>query len=239
MNLDKIRIVLVETSHPGNIGSAARAMKIMGLSRLVLVNPKKFPDPKANELGSRADDILEDARVVETLNEALQGCSLVIGMSVRDRIMPQTMMNPREAANKIIGEYSSHESIALVFGRESSGLKNEELECCPFQVKIPAAGHYSSLNLAAAVQVMAYEILMAALGDSGPQEEARDDASFEEMEGLYNHFEKTATAVGFLNLQNPRRMMPRIRQIFNRARLDKEDVNLLRGFLVAINKLHN
>ena len=120
MNLDKIRIVLVETSHPGNIGSAARAMKIMGLSRLILVNPNQFPDPKANELASHADDILAKAQVVKTLDEALESCSLVVGMSARDRVMSQTIMNPREIASKVIKEYASHSSVAFVFGRENS-----------------------------------------------------------------------------------------------------------------------
>lgn len=235
MKLDKIRVILVEPSHPGNIGSTARAMKIMGLSQLILVKPKKFPDPKAYELASRADDILAKAFIAESLDEALIGCSLTFGMSARERIMTQTVVTPREAAVKIIDEYDQHSFIALVFGRENSGLKNYELERCPFQVKIPAIDQYSSLNLAAAVQVIAYEIFIASLGDRRLiKEEALNCATDEEMEGLFGHFERVLTEIKFFNPSNPRRMLPRIRQILNRARLDKEDVNLFRGMLVAI-----
>ncbi len=234
MNLDKIRVILVETSHPGNIGSSARAMKIMGLENLILVNPKVFPDPKANELASHADDILENAVVVGTLDEALEGCTLVIGMSARDRIMPQTVLTPRIAAEKIVEEYETHKNIALVFGRENSGLKNHELERCPFQVKIPAMSDYSSLNLAAAVQVIAYEIYSASLEDAIQNEGQIELATADEMAKLYQNIEETMAEIGFLKPNNPRRMMPRIRQIFNRARLDREDVNLFRGMMVAI-----
>ncbi len=236
MNLDRVRIVLVETSHPGNIGSSARAMKIMGLSKLVLVNPKSFPDPKASELASRADDILENAQVVETLGEAIEGCSLVIGMSARDRIMPQTLLTPKNAARKIIDEYPGHQDIALVFGRENSGLKNHELERCPFQVKIPAVPDYSSLNLAAAVQVITYELYVASLEESHESDAKDDFATADEMAGLYQNIEDTMIDIDFLKPNNPRRLMPRIRQIFNRAHLDREDVNLFRGMMVAISK---
>lgn len=234
MNLDKIRVILVETSHPGNIGSSARAMKIMGLSNLILVNPKNFPDPKASELAVHADDLLSNSLIVDTLDEALKESTLVFGMSARDRMVSQTVLTPREAAIKITAEYQMHQNIALVFGREKSGLTNEELERCPFQVKIPTVSDYSSLNLAAAVQVIAYEIFVASLQNSIQPETKIDFATAEEMQKLYEHIEKTLLEINFLKPNNPRRMMPRMRQIFNRARLDREDVNLLRGMLAAI-----
>lgn len=236
VDLSKIRVVLIETSHPGNIGSTARAMKLMGLSQLVLVNPKRFPDPKANELASRADDILNSAQVVSSLAEALSECSLVIGMSAREREMPQTLLNPKQAALLIHSEYEAHAGIALVFGRESAGLTNDELELCPFQVKIPAVESYSSLNLAAAVQVIAYEIFSTFQDAEQPHHESTclDFASYSEMEGMYTHMKEAMIALHFLKPDNPRHMMQRVRQIFNRARLDQEDVNLLRGFMNAI-----
>ena len=152
--LDNIRVVLVNTSHPGNIGGAARAMKNMGLSRLVLVEPRDFPSPEAEARASGASDVLESAQVVATLEEALVGCTVVLGTSARDRSLPWPLVDPRECGEKVIAEAGQGKEIALVFGREHAGLTNDELQRCHFHVHIPSSPDFSSLNLAAAVQVL-------------------------------------------------------------------------------------
>ena len=160
--LDQIRIVLIRTSHPGNIGSVARAMKTMGLKQLYLVSPEQFPHDKAREMASGASDILNQAKVVSSLTEAIGHCSLVVGSSARERTIPWPLLTPREMANEIKLE-SPDTKVAILFGREQSGLSNEELECCHLHVQIPADPAYSSLNIAAAVQVIAYELRLALL----------------------------------------------------------------------------
>lgn len=232
--LDRIRIVLVETSHPGNIGSVARAMKTMGLSELYLVNPKQFPSHKADELATGAVDVLKKAAVVNTLAEAIADCQLVIGTSARTRTIPWPLVNPREMAEKIQQE-SFDNQIAIVFGREQSGLDNEELQQCHMHVQIPTNPEFSSLNLAAAVQVIAYELRVASLKAS-IQPETWDYrlASMNEMELYFNHLQEVLVEIDFLKLSAPRKLMTRMRRLFLRARPDVMEMNMLRGMLTAI-----
>lgn len=229
-SLANIRIVLCQTSHPGNIGAAARAMKTMGLQQLVLVRPKKFPHPEAEAMASGATDILAQARVCDTLEEALAGCVLAVGLSARKRELTHELVTAREAA-ALITQTTSSQHAALVFGTEMSGLSNAELIQCQRLAMIPANPEYSSLNLAAAVQVLAYELRMAA--DSVPKtaDSSFPPASHDEIEGFYRHLEETLIRIGFLNPAMPKRLMPRLRRLFARARLEKEEVNILRGIL--------
>lgn len=232
--LDNIRIVLIETSHPGNIGSAARAMKTMGLKNLYLVTPKLFPHPKANEMASSAIDLVENAVVVSSLDEAVADCHLVVGTSTRSRTIPWPIFSPREMAEKIRIEPQAQ--TAIVFGREQSGLTNEELHRCNFHVQIPANPEYSSLNIAAAVQVIAYELRLASLEESAPLAWDYPLATAKELEGLYTHLEKVLVDLDFLNPKAPRQLMTRLRRLFNRTRLDVMEINILRGMLGAVEK---
>ena len=232
--LSNIRIVLINTSHPGNIGSAARAMKTMGLSELYLVSPVHFPDPKADELSAGAADVLSNAVVVSELDQALEGCSLIVGTSTRSRSLPWPILSPREFAEKAM---SSPEKIAVLFGREKSGLTNEELQRCHFHIQIPSNPEYSSLNLAAAVQVIGYELRVAS--ESSPIKKEDENfiaAGAKEMEGFYGHLEKVLVDIEFINPLAPRQMMARLRRLFNRARLDEREVNILRGILKEIER---
>ncbi len=226
-----IRIVLINTSHPGNIGAVARAMKVMHLSSLYLVEPKSFPCAEATARASGADDVLASAVVCKSLPEALAGCRLVIGTSARSRSIAWPLLTPRECAEKLTGE-SAHGDVALVFGREHSGMTNEELECCHELVNIPSNPEYSSLNLAAAVQILAYE-LMLAQGATKPEAEVRELATADEMESFYTHLETTLTELQFLDANHPRKLMRRLRRLFNRAEPDKTEMNILRGILSA------
>ncbi|PKO43155.1 MAG: tRNA (cytosine(32)/uridine(32)-2'-O)-methyltransferase TrmJ [Betaproteobacteria bacterium HGW-Betaproteobacteria-22] len=226
-----IRVVLCQTSHPGNIGSAARAMKTMGLKHLYLVNPLHFPDPQATSLATGAANLLENATVCTSLEEALTGCALAIGMSARKRQISHELVNVREAASRAV-QVATSQSIALVFGTEMSGLSNAELDCCQLLAMIPANPEYSSLNLAAAVQVMTYEIRMAVL--EGKLELPANQpalATNEALEGFYAHLEETLVKIGYLNPAAPKKLSERIRRIYARAKLEKEEVNLLRGIL--------
>lgn len=235
-NLVNIRVVLVNTSHPGNIGGVARAMKNMGLQDLVLVAPEKFPDKIARVRASGAIDVLDTARVVDTLDEAVADCTLVVGASARLRAIPWPTIDPRECAERSVKMASSHH-VALVMGRENSGLRNDELERCHFLVHIPANPEYSSLNLATAVQVLAYEIRVAALAteDVAPSAPTSDYplVTASDMEGLYSHFSTALQALDFYDPANPRQLMRRLRRLFNRVQLDKMELNILRGILSA------
>lgn len=234
--LAHVRIVLCQTSHPGNIGAAARAMKTMGLSRLLLVNPKRFPDAEAEAMASGATDILANAQVCATLEEALAGCALVIGMSARKRGLSHELLSARKAATEALMNAMDH-PVALVFGAEMSGLSNDELIRCQRLAMIPANPEYSSLNLAAAVQVMSYELRVAALsGQSSPPGAAFPAAGHDDIEGFYRHLEQTLIEIGFLNPAMPKRLMARLRRLFSRTRLEKEEVNILRGILKAMQK---
>lgn len=237
MPLSNIRIVLVNTSHAGNIGATARAMKTMGLSSLFLIQPRTFPSAEATARASGADDVLTTAQTFETLDAALAGCGLVIGASARQRTIAWPELTPRECAQQVIAE-CTRTPVALVFGREHSGLTNSELERCSHLVRIPSNPDFSSLNIAAAVQILAYEIMLAKL-ESTPEEIPDDDvepATGAEMEQLYAHMEQALTDIGFLDPANPRQLVRRLRRLFNRARLDKIEINILRGILAAAQK---
>ncbi|HEV7164241.1 MAG TPA: tRNA (cytosine(32)/uridine(32)-2'-O)-methyltransferase TrmJ [Gammaproteobacteria bacterium] len=228
-----IRIVLVETSHPGNIGAAARAMKTMCLERLVLVNPAEFPHADASARASGAVDVLERARVTATLDEALAGCALVAGTSARHRGIGPTVLAPRECATRLVTA-AIEQDVALVFGRERIGLTNEELGRCHLLVNIPANPEYASLNLASAVQVLSYELMLARAAAPAAVESATPLATADEMERLYEHLEAAALETGFLDPANPKHLMRRLRRLFNRAQPDQNEVNILRGLLGAL-----
>lgn len=234
--LANIRIVLVNTSHPGNIGAAARAMKTMGLSTLYLVAPKIFPHDKAREMASNALDVLETAIVVPTLEQAIADCGLVIGTSARPRAIPWPTLSPRACAEKAMS-VASLQTVALIFGREQSGLTNEELHQCHFHVQIPSNPDYNSLNLAAAVQVLTYELRVASLQDPSSLSWDYAAATAQDVVGFYRHLEKVLVEIDFLNPKAPRQLMTRLRRLFNRARLDVMEVNILRGILGAVEKL--
>jgi tRNA/rRNA methyltransferase len=231
-----VRIVLVATSHPGNIGAAARAMHTMGIERLYLVDPRRFPDPEAVALASGANAILDRAQVVATLDEALSGCVLTVGLSARPREFAGRVLALREAAAEAIA-HSGRGDVALVFGTEMSGLSNAELARCNAVATIPANPGYASLNLAAAVQVAAYELRQAA-GDAAVWRAPRfEPASFDEIEALYAHATRTLADMRFLSPKMPRRLLPRLRRLFARAALEKEEVSILRGILARIDQI--
>lgn len=233
--LSNIRVVLVETSHPGNIGAVARAMKNMGLGRLMLVRPQAFPDPQAVARASGADDILDAAKVCDDLDQALSGCALVFGVSARLRTIPWPQVDARRCGELAVA--GSHQGeVALVFGRERSGLTNAELERCNYLTHIPCNPQFSSLNLAAAVQVIAYEVRMAQGQTDEATPRGEDAAAAEELEGLYAHLEQALVEIEFLDPGNPRQLMRRLRRLFNRARLMQTEVNILRGILTAAQK---
>lgn len=243
--LDKIRIVLVNTTHPGNIGAAARAMKNMGLSELCLVEPKLFPHPDAIARSSRADDILEAALVVESLEEAVADCQLVVGTSARGRHIPWPIVNPRELSAQVSERLSKTPDdfkVAILFGREDRGLTNEELHACHLHVHIPTNPDFSSLNVGAAVQVIAYELRMAlqeSVVDEAPQWGVDWDielADQKEIELMFNHLEQTLIDIKFLEPDNPRQLMTRLRRLLLRAVPDKVEVNIIRGILTKINR---
>lgn len=240
--LQNIRVVLVNTSHPGNIGGAARAMKNMGLSRLVLVQPQDFPAHDASARASGADDILASAQVVGSLEDALVGCNLVLGTSARDRRLPWPLVDPRECGSKVIEHVQQGEEIALVFGREHAGLTNEELQRCHFHVHIPSNPDFSSLNLAAAVQVLAYEVRMAWLAVSDTPKVEKIDASnsdlatMDEMELFYDHLEKTMVEIGFLDPEKPKHLMARLRRLYGRSAVNRSEMSILRGILTETQK---
>jgi len=236
-----IRIVLINTSHPGNIGAVARAMKTMGLLRLHMVHPKTFPCAEATARASGADDVLANAVVVDTLEEALAGCRLVIGTSDRNRTIEWPSLSPKQAASQLQSE-ASQGDVALVFGREASGMTNDELELCHFLVSIPCNPDFSSLNLASAVQVLAYELQLAYAEERGASAvgEKRDLATADEMESFFEHLQQTLVDLCFLNPDQPRQLMRRLRRLYNRAQPDKTEMNILRGTLSAAqgSKLH-
>ena len=235
--LNKVRIVLVNTSHAGNIGSVARAMKTMGMNQLYLVDPVENPVGEARARASGAVDVLESAVIVKTLEEAVADCTLVVGASARLRSIPWPVVDPKQCAEQVVQTVKSKdEQVALVMGREKSGLSNAELECCNLLVNIPANPDYSSLNLAAATQVLAYEVRMAMLASEGQTVKNEHDsplASSDDMEGLYGHFQTALTEIGFLNPQAPKQLMRRIRRLFNRVGLEQNELNILRGILTA------
>ncbi|MEE8107901.1 MAG: tRNA (cytosine(32)/uridine(32)-2'-O)-methyltransferase TrmJ [Gammaproteobacteria bacterium] len=231
-----LRIVLLETSHAGNIGAAARAMHNMGLDDLWLVAPKSFPDDEATARASGAHGLLESATVVADLDQALTGCGLVAAVSARQRSLAWPCKTPHEAAAEIVAS-TANTSVALLFGREKYGLTNAELERCHLLISIPANPDYSSLNLAMAVQVLAYEIRLARGQTSLPPASADPPpAAAEDMQRFYRHLEEVLLENGFLDPDNPRHLMRRLRRLFNRAVPDENEINILRGMLAAMQK---
>ena len=235
MSLSNIRIVLIQTSHPGNIGSAARAMKTMGLSDLCLVQPKRFPDPEANTMSSNADDILENATVTETLQEAIADCHVVIGTSARfERNIRWDTFDPRRCGEFVGESLAETKKVAIVFGRERTGLTNEELSMCQHLVHIPTNPDYSSLNVASAVQILSYECRMGAKDIKVDNHDLNEETvSAEAMEGYYQHLEKALIEVEFLDPENPKYLMPRLRRLYGRLQITKSELSLLRGMTSA------
>lgn len=231
--LKNIRVVLCETSHPGNIGAAARALKTMGLSQLYLVNPLRYPDPEAQWRASRATDVLDHARICGSLDEALAGTTFSVACSARSREIAVPAVTVRDAAAQLVDIARAH-PVALVFGNETSGLTTADVNKCRLISAIPANPDYSSLNLAAAVQVFAYELRMAAVGDEAPGAKPRVLASHQEVEGFFGHLEGTLAAIGFLDSDYPKKLMPRLRRLFARTQLETEEVNILRGILKTL-----
>jgi len=232
---DRVRIVLVAPTHPGNIGAVARAMKTMGLGRLHLVSPARFPSAEATARAAGADDVLYGARVCATLDEAIAGCAWVLATSARPRSLDWPVLAPREAAERALREARRAE-VALVFGREHSGLTNAELERAQAVVRIPTNPEFRSLNLAAAVQILAYELFLAGAAAAPapgrpPTEEA--PATAEQMAGFYRHLEEALVDIGYLDPAKPKRLMRRLRRLFNRARPDRTELDILRGILGA------
>ena len=239
--LDRIRFVLVEPTHPGNIGAVARAMKTMGLTRLHLVSPRCPLDAEAIARASGADDLLAAASVHPTLPDALTGCRLVVGTSARLRHLDWPQLDPRACGAHLAAEAALGE-VALILGRESSGLSNEELARCHYLAHIPTSPGFSSLNLAAAAQVFAYEIFTAlhAVAQDAPQDPECEPAPAEEIEGLHAHLAQALVDLGFSHPEQSHRLLQRLRRLFNRARPDRVEVNILRGILSAAQgrKLH-
>ncbi|MGH8492348.1 MAG: tRNA (cytosine(32)/uridine(32)-2'-O)-methyltransferase TrmJ [Moraxellaceae bacterium] len=246
--LANVRIVLVNTTLPANIGAAARAMKTMGLTDLCLVEPKIFPSAEATSLASGASDVLAKARVVATLEEAVADCTLVIGTSARSRTIPWPLMNARQAGEAVQAE-SQSQKVAIVFGREDRGLTNEELQRCNYHVCIPTDEEYGVLNVAAAVQVLAYEVRMAHLqaAEAPLSEENLMPVQFlhwdqevvphGDMERFYDHFESMLLETGFLTEDNPRQLMARARRLFGRVRLDRIEYNMWRGIFTRLQEI--
>ena len=247
---DQIRIVLVETSHSGNIGAVARAMKNMGLGNLWLVNPASFPDETSYARAAGASDVLDRANVVNTLDEALADCVLVMGTSARGRKVPWPVIAPPQAAITA-SEACQQGAVAMVFGRENHGLSNEELQRCHYHIHIPSNPDYSSLNLSMAVQVISYELRMYFLrsleeGESSPYLESMvapgdrgwdvPPAAVHDVEGFFGHLEQVLVDVDFHRRNNPRQLMTRMRRLFQRARLDQMEINILRGILTSVQK---
>jgi len=240
--LENIAIILVNTTHPGNIGGVARAMKNMGLSDLRLVEPKIFPHEDAVARSSGATDLLDNAQLYSSLADALADCQLAVGTSARERHIPWPLINPRELG-AIVAPLPEQTRVAVVFGREDRGLTNEELQLCHHHVNIPTNEEFSSLNVAAAVQVITYELRMAALGQADDAAKPQwgtdwdiDLASHQELELMFEHLEKVLVDTEFLDPQNPRQLMPRMRRLLMRAVPDKVEVNVLRGILKSVER---
>ncbi|MBS9423543.1 tRNA (cytosine(32)/uridine(32)-2'-O)-methyltransferase TrmJ [Photorhabdus caribbeanensis] len=236
--LENIRIILVETSHTGNMGSTARAMKTMGLTNLYLVNPLVQPDSHAIALSAGASDVIGNATIVDSLDKALVGCGLVIGTSARSRTLSWPMVEPRECGERSVQE-AAHAPVAIVFGRERVGLTNEELQKCHYHLNIPTNPEYSSLNLAMAVQLVSYEIRMAYLARQDKNEQKIDEVEYplaDDMERFYHHLECVLNDSGFIRKAHPGQIMNRLRRLFTRARPEMQELNILRGILSSVEK---
>ncbi|MGH8599973.1 MAG: RNA methyltransferase [Burkholderiales bacterium] len=235
--LKNIRIVLSRTTHPGNIGAAARAMKTMGLESLWLVGPRHFPHADAEALAAHATDVLMAATVCATLDEALAGVTYAVACSARPRDLSLEAADARQAAARVLAAAQAH-PVAVVFGNEASGLTTDEVGRCQLIVHVPANPEYPSLNLAAAVQVLAYELRMGTLdGVPAPVRVGGEPAPLEDVERLYAHLEKTLCDIGYTDPQRPKKLMQRLRRLFARSRLEREEVNILRGILGTVDAL--
>lgn len=240
--LNHIQIILVETTHSGNVGSVARAMKTMQLSQLTLVNPQVTIDDQTRALSAGAIDVIENVKIVETLDEAIAGCDLVIGASARERRLNWPHLNAKQNAELVIEKAQQGSKIALIFGRERIGLMNEELQKCDYHLSIPANTEYSSLNLAMSVQIIAYEIYQVFLAYNCEQsqkisiEPDRLYPKKENLEQFYTHLESILLQTQFSQPERSAKMMSRLRLVFNRAQLDQQELNIFRGILAAIEK---
>ena len=237
-----IKVVLVGTTHPGNIGAAARAIKTMGLSKLDLVCPKEFPSNEATYRSKAAKDILEKASIHETLFESVKGCEMVIGTSARNRKVPWPVLNPKNASKEINKAVKNNSKVAIVFGREDRGLTNEELGLCNLHIHIPTNEDYSSLNLAQAVQIVTYEIRMNFLESESLKNDQEWDvelASAEQTERLIEHMDELMKEVEFYDVENPRKLLMRVRRFFKRSGIDVMETNIFRGLFSTIQKKLN
>lgn len=230
--LSRIRVVLSHPTHPGNIGAAARALKTMGITQFCIVRPKRFPDPEATAMSKNAGDVLERAVMFDSLDQALHGTTLAVAVSARPRELSHPQLDVRAAAAEAVARARSGE-VAFVFGNETAGLSNDEIMKCNRLATIPSDPGCRSLNLAAAVQVIAYECRMASLAHAGPEVQAADLATHEGMENFFAHLERRLLESGFLDPENPRRLMERLRRLFLRSNLEQEELNILRGILSA------
>jgi tRNA/rRNA methyltransferase len=228
--LKRVRVVLSHTTHPGNIGGAARAMKTMGLSALYLVKPKCFPDPQASARASGALDVLRGAKICESLDDALEGCVLAAAVTARHRDLSPPVLLIRDAARRLL-EAARTEEVALVFGTENSGLTSEEVARCQMVVHIPASPIYPSLNLACAVQVLCYELRMAVVDSAEPAQQPVPLARLEDVERFLALLEKTLIEIEFLDPLAPKRLMPRLRRLLAKAEVEKEELNILMGIV--------
>ena len=237
--LNTPRIIMVETSHPGNIGAAARAMKTMGMSELILVKPQSFPDPVAFARSSGAADVLDEARVCSSLSEATADCQIVVGITARSRKLSAPVVSPKGLVQKMSAEFANSR-IGWVFGRERNGLSNEEIDLCNVVCTIPSNPQYGSLNIAAAIQILCYEWYAMQSEDAFSQNLAIDDAEslapLSEKEGFYQHLWQVLTKIDFLDEQNPIPLQRKLRRLFDRAQLSRADINILRGILKNVLK---
>jgi tRNA (cytidine32/uridine32-2'-O)-methyltransferase len=234
--LSRIRAVLIHPTHPGNVGATARALKNMGLSDLHLVAPEDYPSPEATARAADAEDVLARAVVCADLDQALEGCHFVVGTSARSRRIAWPMSEPTAAAERVLAE-ATRGTVALLFGTERTGLTNAELDRCHMLVHIPTSPVYPSLNLASAVQILAYEVYRTALAGGAPVEkETAPPASEHELERFYRHLEEIMIATEFLDPAKPRFLMRRLRRLYNRAQPDQNEINILRGILTAVQK---
>ncbi|CAG8998466.1 MAG: tRNA (cytidine/uridine-2'-O-)-methyltransferase TrmJ [Candidatus Celerinatantimonas neptuna] len=231
--LDSVRVVLVGTSHSGNIGSAARAMKTMGISKLVLVTPQSEVDGKSHALAAGATDVLANVQIVDSLEEAIAPCELVVGTSARSRTLDWPLINAHQAGELVVKE-SCNGQVAIVFGRERTGLTNEELHHCHYHVNVATNPEYSSLNLAMAVQILCYEVRMAFLGS--PEPETRPYPNNQDMENFYEHLHNALYEIGFIVPKHPGKVMEKMRRMFNRIRMEQNELNTMRGILSAIER---
>ena len=231
-----INIVLVDTIHPGNIGSVARAMKTMGLSRLSLVNPRIFPSGDANALSGNATDVLENANTYSSINEAIKDSTFVYATSSRDRSIQWPILNASSAAEKICNEVNSDKEISIIFGKEDRGLTNTELEYANNLIEIPANPEYPVLNLAMSAQIICYEIFKFSNDNNVKEWRDYPEVNSEQLQRLINHFVDTAVEIDVIDPDNPKKIISRIKRMFTRLQPDEMEASFMRGFLSGINK---